>query len=250
VTAPPLEQSPAALPSALAADEPATAADAAPTAPAEARPFGTDPNASADPNAAAQSVAPDEAAPGGAPAPAAEEPSAIATPTTEFHQTPDRFGGLPTSDSKPVAPSRPRLSVGKAISVITTRVGKDDSSDDKSGGAASPANCDVQILHEQPAAKTREVATLKVDGAPAQHEDILSLLKRKACEAGANAVLIKSVAKTRVEGVKVDHLEAVALIVGTPKPPVDPSPVPKTITVTPDGPAVPKTITVDPGAAP
>ena len=56
--------------------------------------------------------------------------------------------------------------------------------------------------------------------------------------------------ETRVAGVKVDHVEAVALIVGTPKPPVDPSPVPKTITVTPEGPAVPKTITVDPGASP
>ena len=94
------------------------------------------------------------------------------------------------------------------------------------------------------------MATLKVEGAPAQHEDILSLLKRKACEAGANAVLIKSMGKTRVEGVKMDHIEAVALVVGTPKPPVDPSPIPKTITVTPEGPAVPKTITVDPGASP
>ena len=44
--------------------------------------------------------------------------------------------------------------------------------------------------------------------------------------------------------------QAFALVVGTPKPPVDPSPVPKTITVTPEGPAVPKTITVDPGASP
>ena len=113
-----------------------------------------------------------------------------------------------------------------------------------------PAKCEVRILRENPAGKTREVATLKVEGAPAQHEDILSLLKRKACEAGANAVVIKSMGKTRVEGVKMDHIEAVALIVGTPKPPVDPSPIPKTITVTPEGPAVPKTITVDPDASP
>jgi hypothetical protein len=56
--------------------------------------------------------------------------------------------------------------------------------------------------------------------------------------------------KRRVEGVNVDHVEAVALMIGTPKPPVDPSPVPKTITVTPDGPAAPKTITVDPAASP
>jgi hypothetical protein len=153
---------------------------------------------------------------------------------------------MPSSDSTPAAPPRPRLSVEKPIGVTTMRVVKDDSSE----GSAPPAPCEVQILHDKPAGKTREVATLKVDGAPAQHEDILSLLKRKACEAGANAVLIKSMGKTRVEGVKVDHVDASALIVGAPKPPIDPSPVPKTITVTPEGPAVPKTITVDPGASP
>jgi len=171
-----------------------------------------------------------------------------------MRRTPERFGGIPASDSTPVAPSRPRLSVGKAIGVITTRVGKDDNAEFSSEGSAPPLNCDVQsdvqILHDKPTGKTREVATLSVDGAPAQHEDILSLLKRKACEAGANAVLIKSMGKTLVAGVKVDHVEAVALIVGTSKPPVDLSPVPKSITVTPEGPAVPKTITVDPGASP
>lgn len=119
-----------------------------------------------------------------------------------------------------------------------------------SGDSAPPAKCEVKVMHHKPAGKTREVGTLEVTGVPAQHENILSLLKRKACEAGANAVLIKSMTKKRVEGVKVDHVEAVALIVGTPKPPVDLSPVPKTITVTPEGPAVPKTITVDPGVSP
>jgi hypothetical protein len=203
--------------------------------------------------AAPSAQAAEEAATGGQPAEPAK-PSATATPTTEFHRTPERFGGIPASESTPVARSRPRLSVGKPIGVMTTRVGRDDDSDDSAEGSAPPVNCDVQsdvqILHDKPTGKTREVATLNVDGAPTQHEDILALLKRKACEAGANAVLIKTMAKTRVEGVTVDHVEAVALIVGTPKPPVDPSPVPKSITVTPEGPAVPKTITVDPGASP
>lgn len=203
---------------------------------------------------AARPAGPAEAGPAGAaPDTAAAQPSAAATPD-ELHRTPDRFGGIPASNSTSVAPSRPRFSVGRAIGVITTRVGKDDNSDDSSGGSALPANCDVQsdvqILHHQPTGKTREVATLSVDGAPAQHEDILALLKRKACEAGANAVLIKRMSETGVAGVKVDHVEAVGLIVGTPKPPVDPSPVPKSITVTPEGPAVPKTITVDPDASP
>jgi len=203
--------------------------------------------------AAPSAQAAEEAAISGQPAEPAK-PSATVTPTTELHRTPERFGGIPAAARTPVAPSRPRFSVGKAIGVTTTRVGRDDDSDDSAKGSAPPVNCDVQsdvqILHDKPTGMTREVATLNVDGAPTQHEDILALLKRKACEAGANAVLIKTMAKTRVEGVTVDHVEAVALIVGTPKSPVDPSPVPKSITVTPEGPAVPKTITVDPGASP
>jgi hypothetical protein len=177
--------------------------------------------------------------------------SSTAVMQEDLHRSPERFGGIPASDaaSGPAAPSRPRLRVEKAIGVTTMRVVKDDNPE----GSSPPAKCDVQIvqvLRDKPVGKTREVATLNVDGAPAQHEDILSLLKRKACEAGANAVLIKSMGKRRVEGVNVDHVEAVALMIGTPKPPVDPSPVPKTITVTPEGPAAPKTITVDPAASP
>jgi hypothetical protein len=171
-----------------------------------------------------------------------------------LHRTRERFGGVPAADSTGVAPSRPRLRIGKAIVVTTTRVSKDENSDDHSEGAGMLPNCDVQsevqILHQKPKGNTREVATLKLDGEPAQREYIMSLLKRKACEAGANAVLIKSIIQTRVEGAKVDHIEAVGLIVGAPKPPVDPAPVPKSITVTPEGPAVPKTITVDQGASP
>jgi hypothetical protein len=236
-TWPAVAQSPLAAPAGAAqplpAAQPAQEPAAAPPADADTSgPFPTEPAAlPAQPTNGGQ---------------AAVNPSAIATATTELHRTPERFGGLPSSESAPAAPARPRLNVGKAIGVTTMRVIKDDSS----AGSTPPAPCEVQILHDKPAGKTREVATLNVDGAPAQDEDIMSLLRRKACEAGANTVLIKSMGKTRVEGVKVDHVEAAALIVGTPKPPVDPSPVPKTITVTPEGPAVPKTITVDPGASP
>jgi hypothetical protein len=155
-------------------------------------------------------------------------------------------GGAPASDSAPASLSRPQLQVETAIGVTAMRVVKDDSSE----GSAPAAKCEVRILPEKPAGKTREVATFKVDGAPAQHEDILSLLKHEACEAGANAIVIKSMGKTRAARINIDHVAAVALVVGTPDPAVDSSPVPKTITVTPEGSAMPKTLTVDPGASP
>ena len=154
---------------------------------------------------------------------------------------------MPAPESTPeMIGKRPHLRLERPIGEITMRVVKNSGSQ----GAADGAACDVQILHQKPATAAREVATLKVDGTPAERENLYSLLKRRACEAGANAIVIKDVEKQRLEGVKFDHLEAVALVIGTPGPPVDPSPTPKSITVTPEGPAVPKTISVDPGAQP
>jgi hypothetical protein len=124
-------------------------------------------------------------------------------------------GGILVSDNAPAAPSRPRLRVEKPIGVTAMRVVKDDSSE----GYVPAAKCEVQILRENPAGKAREVATLNVDGAPAQHQDILSLLKREACEAGANAIVIKNMRKTHVQGVKMDHVDAIALVVGIPEHP-------------------------------
>jgi hypothetical protein len=150
-------------------------------------------------------------------------------------------------ESTPGAMNKPpHLRVEKPIGEITMRVVKNSGSQETADGSV----CEVRILHERPATAAREVGTLKIDGAPAQRDDLYSLLKRRACEAGANAVFVKKIEKQRLEGVKFDHVEAVALVIGTPGPPVNPSPAPKTIMVTPDGPAVPKTITVDPGAQP
>ena len=246
-------QSPAGPPPAPAA-EAAQAPVTTPAQPKTAPPDDADLEVAPAADAPADADSPDQPGPPAPPpegAQAAAAPSATATPTTELHRTPERFGGLPNSDngpgnSPPAAPRRARLKIGKAIGETTMRVVRDDRAD----GSAAPPKCTVEILHDAPKEKTREVGTLKVDGAPGQHEDLMSLLKRKGCEAGANAVLIKSMSTTRVDGVKVDRVEAVALVIGTPRPPVDPSPVPKTITVTPDGPAAPKTITVDPGASP
>jgi hypothetical protein len=244
-------QSPAVSPP-TAAEDAAQAPATSPAQPATASPDDADLEVVPAAAGPADADSPDQPAlpappPQGAEAAAA--PSATATPTTDLHRTPERFGGLPNPDNgpgnAPATPRRARLEIGKAIGETTMRVVRDESAD----AAAAPPKCAVEILHDAPKGKTREVGTLKVDGAPGQHEDLMSLLKRKGCEAGADAVLIKSMSKTRVDGVKVDHVEAAALVIGTPKPPVDPSPTPKTITVTPDGPAVPKTITVDPGAS-
>jgi len=170
---------------------PIAAADAvqspAPTSPAEPE-ISAQPQSSAEPAVSPEAATPAQSAVSeealGKMQP--EQPS-TAVMQADFHRTPERFGGIPASDaaSGPAAPSRPRLRVEKAIGVTTMRVVKDDNPEESSPAAKCEVQS-VQILRDKPVGKTREVATLNVDGAPAQHEDILSLLKRKACEAGAN----------------------------------------------------------------
>jgi hypothetical protein len=107
---------------------------------------------------------------------------------------------------------------------------------------AEPSQCDVEILHKKPRSAVREVATFKLDGEPVERDQIMALLKRRACEAGANALVLKqsdSAAGTY-------HVEAVALRIESAKPAG--KPVRKTIEVPLPSKPVPKTITVDPDA--
>lgn len=115
-------------------------------------------------------------------------------------------------------------------------------------GSRAPqgAPCAVRILHKSPKSKSREVATFKLKGMPADHDAMMALLKRRACEAGANALLIKK-PKHRA-GTPVDQVEAAALVLPAVKPAVDSKPAPKTIEVPLPSKPVPKTITVDPAA--
>ncbi len=123
----------------------------------------------------------------------------------------------------------------------------DEADTQGTSGATPSPQCEVQILHEKPKSPAREVATFKLDAMPAEHADIISLLKRRACEAGANAVLIKKL-KQGAAALSADHVEAVALVLESAKP-AGHKPVPKTIEVPLPSKPVPKTITVDPDAA-
>lgn len=136
---------------------------------------------------------------------------------------------------------------GKHASAETQASADARASDDAgtAGGGAAPA-CDVQILHDKPKAAVREVATFKLDGALAERDQIMSLLKRRACEAGANALLLKKPDSTATAAQGAYHVEAVALLLESARR--DHTPVPKTIEVPLPSKPVPKTITVDPDA--
>jgi len=126
-------------------------------------------------------------------------------------------------------------------------VGRQNPQAESQNNATAP-KCNVQILRDKPAASARQVATFKIDGMPSQRDDILTMLKGKACEAGANALLIKDARQEDSEAGSVYHVEAVAFFAKKPGRAAGHAPAPKTITVPPPTQAVPKTITVDSSA--
>ena len=145
-------------------------------------------------------------------------------------------------------PSPPRIQFEPAIGVTTMRLLRHEKPQTESLNTSMPPVCDVQLLHDKPAASVRQVATFKIDGMPSQRDDITTMLKGKTCEAGANALLIEDSSRKDSEAGSVYHVEAAAFFVTKPKSAADARPAPRTITVPLPAPAVPKTITVDSGA--
>jgi len=60
-----------------------------------------------------------------------------------------------------------------------------------SGRPAKDPNCTMPVLHAEPLADYRKVAIIDALGAPsAEEKDLLPLVVRKACETGADALVI------------------------------------------------------------
>jgi hypothetical protein len=172
---------------------------------------------------------------------------ATAPETLGSHLSSARRAGAGGDNAVP-QPSPPRIQFEPAIGVTTMRLVRHEKPQTESLNDSMPAACAVQLLHEKPAASARPVATFKIDGMPSQRDDITAVLKGKACEAGANALLIEDSSQKDSETGSVYHIEAVAFFIEKSKTAADASPVPRTITVPLPAPAVPKTITVDSGA--
>jgi hypothetical protein len=169
---------------------------------------------------------------------------ATATQAPGPHVTPTRLTGVPSDNT---GPAPPRIIFEPAIGVTTMRLVGKDKSLEGSQNAEPPPKCSVQILHKQPTASARQLATFKIDATPAQRGDVLTVLEGKACEGGANALLIKDARQEESQAGPVYHVEAIAFFVEQPKTAAKTAPAPKTITLPPPSLAVPKTITVDSG---
>jgi len=93
-----------------------------------------------------------------------------------------------------------------------------------SGTAAKPPNCDIKVLRHDPLADYRKVGIIEATGSVyANESDILPLVKRKACESGADAIIILTSKSQTTEDLVGYYIDAVAIVYGkNPNIPISP----------------------------
>ncbi len=84
-----------------------------------------------------------------------------------------------------------------------------------SGSAAKPPNCDIKILRHEPLGEYRKVGIIEAEGnVYASEADVLPAVKRKACETGADAVVILTSKSQTTENLVGYYIDAVAIVYG------------------------------------
>lgn len=86
-----------------------------------------------------------------------------------------------------------------------------------SGRAAKPATCDMPVLRNPPAENYRQVAIIEGRANVfAKEADVMPMVVQKACEAGADAIIVKDSRSQTSENYTGYFVNAVAIIY--PKP--------------------------------
>ncbi|HUY27159.1 MAG TPA: hypothetical protein VMV27_07030 [Candidatus Binataceae bacterium] len=84
-----------------------------------------------------------------------------------------------------------------------------------SGSAAKPPGCDIPILRHEPLTEYRKVGLVEGTGSVYDSEaDVLPVVKRKACESGADAIVILTSKSQTTEGLVGYYLDAEAIVYG------------------------------------
>jgi hypothetical protein len=84
-----------------------------------------------------------------------------------------------------------------------------------SGVAAKPPNCDVKVLRHEPLTEYRKVGIIEGTGSVyASEDDVLPAVKRKACETGADAIIILASKSQTTESLVGYYINAVAIVYG------------------------------------
>jgi hypothetical protein len=84
-----------------------------------------------------------------------------------------------------------------------------------SGVAARPPDCDIKVLRHEPLTEYRKVGIIEGTGnVYASEEDVLPAVKRKACETGADAIVILASKSQTTESLVGYYINAVAIVYG------------------------------------
>lgn len=84
-----------------------------------------------------------------------------------------------------------------------------------SGRAAKPPDCDMPVLRHLPLADFREVGLVEATGSRwATEAQMMPAVRRKACESGADAIVILTSKSQTTEGLVGYYIDAEAIIYG------------------------------------
>jgi hypothetical protein len=92
-----------------------------------------------------------------------------------------------------------------------------------SGRAAKPSDCNMPVLRAAPLTDYREVAIIEGLGNRfVDEKDVLPLVVSKACETGADAIVIKESRAQTSENMTGYYINAIAIIYGKKHPTIKP----------------------------
>jgi hypothetical protein len=88
-----------------------------------------------------------------------------------------------------------------------------------SGRAAKPPDCDMPVLRHEPLTDFRKVAIVEgLGNVFASETDVLPAVQRKACETGADAIVILASKSQTSEGTTGYYINSVAIVYGKRNP--------------------------------
>jgi hypothetical protein len=88
-----------------------------------------------------------------------------------------------------------------------------------SGRAAKPPDCNMPVLRHEPLREFRKVAIVEAMGSRyASEADVLPAVQRKACETGADAIVVLTSRAQTTEDATGYYIDSVAIIYGRENP--------------------------------
>jgi hypothetical protein len=88
-----------------------------------------------------------------------------------------------------------------------------------SGRAAKPPDCAMPVLRHEPLTDFRKVAIVEgIGNVYASEADVMPVVQRKACETGADAIVILASKSQTSEGLTGYYINSVAIVYGKRNP--------------------------------